>query len=195
LRVELLALGYGQLVTRPEKSNTGHILFTVRQRCRLSLGQPAWAQDEGSMRAGGSLTSRLLLTGFEARFGVRDLLQGGTDARFDGSYLPLMLFDRTAKLSFELGANALVWTSEPPLGAAQLSLVGYAGAGPLLARLDQPHFAIGIGGLIGLETRYAGLGLFLDLDTSILFLGAGATGVTFAPVPIPKVTAGVNYYF
>jgi hypothetical protein len=65
----------------------------------------------------------------------------------------------------------------------------------LLALLDQPRFVMGIGGLIGLETRYSGLGLFLDLDTSVLFLGAGATGVTFAPVPIPKVAAGVNYYF
>jgi hypothetical protein len=83
-----------------------------------------------------------------------------------------------------------------PLGAAQLSLVGYAGAGPrLLALLDQPQFAIGIGGLIGFEARYSGLGLFLDLDASVLFLGAGATGLTFAPVPIPKVTAGVNYHF
>jgi hypothetical protein len=157
----------------------------------LSLGPPVWAQDERSVWAGASLTSRLLLTGF-----VRDLLQGGTDVRFDASYLPFMLFDRTAKLSFELGANALVWTSEPPLGAAQLSLVGYAGAGPrLLALLDQPQFALGIGGLIGFETRNSGLGLFLDLDASVLFLGAGVTGLTFAPVPIPKLTAGVNYYF
>jgi hypothetical protein len=177
-------------------------LFKVQQRwllflfLSLSPGSPGWAQDERSMWAGASLTSRLLLTGFEARFGVRDLLQGGTDVRFDASYLPFMLFARTAKLSFEFGANALVWTSEPPLGAAQLSLVGYAGAGPrFLALLDQPQFAIGIGGLIGFETRYSGLGLFLDLDTSVLFLGAGATGLIFAPVPIPKLTAGVNYHF
>lgn len=167
-----------------------------------TFGLPALAQDEQGMWVGTALTSRVLLNGFDARLGVRDLVREGTDARFDVTYYPLAIMHRpggsgpSPPLNFEFGANVLISTLEPPLDAFRYQGVLYAGAGPRLLTLFQvPSFAAGVGGLVGMEVRYANAGLFLELDVSAPFLLWQGTRLSLAPVPIPKLSLGANYYF